>query len=104
MKLQDFAKVVRSKNSGPFEITFDIIFKNHEDYTHFIDSNVLTREIFAKLYKINPEEIITFENFDAANGIKITIKRPWSQGSIGESDMHGSQQYINLLSIEVPNI
>ena len=30
--LRDIAKVVRSKNAGPFEITLDIIFKNREDF------------------------------------------------------------------------
>ena len=30
--LRDIAKVVRSKNAGPFEITLDIVFKNREDF------------------------------------------------------------------------
>lgn len=102
MKLMDLARVVRSKNSGPFEITFDIIFNNAEDFHAFVDSRVLTKESFAALYHIEPEDIITFEHFPPAFGIKITIPRPWPQGSIGESDMHGSQQYSNLLTIDVP--
>ncbi len=32
MKLYDVAKILRSKNSGPFELTFDIIFDNEQDY------------------------------------------------------------------------
>lgn len=102
MKLQEYARIIRSKNSGPFELTFDILFDTLEDYEHFVDSKVLTREIFAELYQIDPEDIITFEQFKPARGIKITIPRPWPQGSVGESDMHGSQQYANLLTIEVP--
>lgn len=102
MKLKDLAQVIRSKNSGPYELTFDIIFKQLEDYHYFIDSQVLTRESFASLYQINPEDIITFEGFEPARGFKITIPRPWAQGSVGESDMHGSQQYANLLLIELP--
>ncbi|MFD2728787.1 DUF4387 domain-containing protein [Enterococcus camelliae] len=102
MNLQELAKVVRSKNSGPFELTFDIIFDNATDYRRFIASKVLTKESFAKLYQIQPEEIITFEQFDPAFGVKITIPRPWPQGSVGESDMHGSQQYAPLLTLEIP--
>lgn len=102
MKLQDYARIIRSKNSGPFELTFDILFDSLEDYEHFVDSKVLTKEIFAELYQIDPKDIITFEQFKPARGIKITIPRPWPQGSVGESDMHGSQQYANLLTIEVP--
>ena len=30
--LREIAKVVRSKNAGPFEITLDIIFKSREDF------------------------------------------------------------------------
>ncbi len=102
MLLQEYAQVIRSKNSGPFELTIDIIFKSLEDYRHFEKSGILTLEKVAELYQMKQEEIINFEYFEAARGIKITIPRPWSQGSIGESDMHGSQQYANLLSVEVP--
>lgn len=31
-KLIDIASVIRSKNSGPYELTFDIIFKDVEMY------------------------------------------------------------------------
>ena len=99
MKLKDFAQVIRSKNSGPFEITFDIIFKSEADYNHFKNSQALTKESFATLYHLSPEDVITFEYFDPARCLKITIPRPWAQGSIGESDMHGSQQYAPLLDI-----
>lgn len=103
MKLQEFAQVVRSKNSGPFEITFDILFKNREDYVYFVGQNILTEASFAELYQIKVEDIINFELFEAANGIKITIPRPWPQGTFGESDMHGSQQYANLMTLEIPD-
>ncbi|MDT2815952.1 DUF4387 domain-containing protein [Vagococcus carniphilus] len=102
MLLQEYAQVIRSKNSGPFELTIDIIFKSLEDYQFFKEKELLTIEKVAELYQMKQEEIINFEYFEAARGIKITIPRPWNQGSIGESDMHGSQQYANLLSVEVP--
>jgi len=43
IKLQDYARVIRSKNSGPFELTFDILFANLEDYEHFVSNKVLTK-------------------------------------------------------------
>lgn len=100
--LKEIAQVIRSKNSGPFEITFDIIFKSLADYQQFLESGALTPGIVAELYQVPEEDIITFEGFEAARGIKITLPRPWQQGSIGESDMHGSQQYALLLDIQVP--
>ena len=30
MKLWQLTKLIRSKNSGPFELTFDVIFKDRE--------------------------------------------------------------------------
>ena len=30
--LKEIAKIIRSKNAGPFEITMDIIFKSVEEY------------------------------------------------------------------------
>ena len=30
--LRDIAKVIRSKNSGPFEVTFDVIFDDDDAY------------------------------------------------------------------------
>ena len=32
VRLRDLAKVIRSKNSGPFEITFDVIFAESAPY------------------------------------------------------------------------
>ncbi len=31
-KLRDVASVIRSKNSGPYELTFDVIFRDPETY------------------------------------------------------------------------
>ena len=32
MKLRDIASVIRTKNSGPYELTMDIMFKEEELY------------------------------------------------------------------------
>ena len=40
-KLKELAKVIRSKNSGPYEITFDIMFPNKENYERVKNSGVL---------------------------------------------------------------
>ena len=36
--LGELAKVLRSKNSGPFEITLDALFDDNEKYHHVKDS------------------------------------------------------------------
>lgn len=100
--LKDYAKIIRSKNSGPFEMTMDIIFKSREDFEYFLSTGVLTRELVSKLYHVPVEKIVTFESFPAANAIKITLPRHRSQGSIGETDMHAAQQHVPLTTIEFP--
>jgi len=39
-KLWQRAKLIRSKNSGPFELTFDIIFKTRADYETARDAGI----------------------------------------------------------------
>ena len=75
LPLKDIAKVVRSKNAGPFEITFDIIFKTREDYEAVKASGVITKQLFSELYDVPTQHIITFVYFDAAHAIKATIPR-----------------------------
>ena len=43
-KLVDIAKVLRSKNSGPFEITLDILFDKKENYDRTVSSNVINED------------------------------------------------------------
>ncbi|MGB9813214.1 MAG: DUF4387 domain-containing protein [Thermovenabulum sp.] len=100
--LKDIAKVLRSKNSGPFEMTLDIIFKNKEDYEKIKRLGIINEDLISKIYNIEKEKIITFVYFDAANAIKITIPRLRPQGTVGETDMHAAQQHVPLMFVEVP--
>jgi hypothetical protein len=102
VSLKDIAKVVRSKNAGPFEITFDVIFKTREDYEAVKATGIITRELISKLYDVPTQRIVTFLYFDAANAIKATIPRPRPQGSIGEIDMHAAQQHVPLMNVLIP--
>ena len=100
--LREIAKVVRSKNAGPFEITLDIIFKNRADFDAVKESGVITRELISELYNVPTQSIITFGFFDLVNAVKITLPRPRAQGGIGETDMHAAQQHAPLQEIRVP--
>ena len=100
--LKDIAKVIRSKNAGPFEITFDIVFKTKGDYEAVKATGVIRKELFSKMYNVPLEKIITFGYFDLVNAIKVTIPRPRPQGSIGETDMHAAQQHVPLQNIMIP--
>lgn len=100
--MRDVASVVRSKNSGPFELTFDIMFDDEKHYQRVKKANVLTNETIKKLYQIKDEDIVVNMYFDPALAWKCTIRRPWAQGSVGERDTLGTAQHAPLLSVAVP--
>ena len=60
------------------------------------------RESVASLYGISPERIFQFVEYRPGNAIKISIRREFSSGDVGESDVYGCQQYIPLLDIPIP--
>ena len=100
--LRQLAKVVRSKNSGPFEITFDVIFDTDERYEQVKQSGILTEALICRLYSVTPDDIVTLMFFDPARAFKLTLKRAWAQGTVGERDTFGAQQHAPLLSVEIP--
>ena len=102
VKLVDLAKTIRSKNAGTDRITFDIIFREKDNYDLVRNSGALTRETVAKLYGIPMERIVDFVEFDPAYAIKFTINRLRPSGSFGEGDVFGCQQYPPLLDVEIP--
>ncbi len=99
-KLFDVAEVIRSKNAGPYEITFDIIFKDVEMYKKIVDAKIFNACDFAKLYAIDEKDVIKIVNFSPANAIKITIVRPICSGDLGETDVYGAQLHYPLLKFE----
>jgi hypothetical protein len=101
-KLVDLAKTIRSKNAGTDKITFDIIFREKENYELVKKSGALTRRTMAALFNIPDERISDFMEFDPAYAIKFTIRRREPSGSPGDSDIFGCQQYPPLLDIDVP--
>ena len=102
LKITDMASVIRSKNSGPYELTFDIIFKDRANFQLARSSGVFTKNLFAGLYGIENGSVLNVVEFEQANAIKATIVRPVVSGSPGDSDVYGAQQHAPLLDIEVP--
>lgn len=97
------AQIIRSKNSGPFELTLDILFDDRATYDRVVRSNVLNRETVKQLYQLNDEDIVVLMFFEPALAWKCTFVRPWPQGSVGERDTFGTQQHAPLLNIIVPS-
>ncbi|MBS2970649.1 DUF4387 domain-containing protein [Metabacillus sp. KIGAM252] len=99
--LYELAKVIRSKNSGPFELTLDILFDSAGTYERVKNSGEMTPAAISKLYGIDESQIHHFVFFDQALGIKITMARTVSSGTIGDRDVYGAQQHAPLFSIEI---
>ena len=99
-KLTDLADVIRSKNSGPYELTFDVIFKDFAMYKKVAQAKLFNASMFAKLYGIEENTVMEIVNFDPAKAIKITIERPICSGNLGESDVYGAQQHAPLMGLE----
>lgn len=100
-KLHQLAKTIRSKNAGVNKITFDVIFRNRAEYERVKRAKVLSRESIARLYRIGPERISDFVEYDPAYAIKFTIYRLQPSGCAGDGDIFGAQQYAPLLDLEV---
>jgi hypothetical protein len=100
--LANLAKVLRSKNSGPFELTLDILFDDVQTYRRVLCAKVLTKERIARLYRIHPEDISVIAPFDKALGIKITFQRQVSSGTLGDRDVYGAQQHAPLMNLMIP--
>jgi Domain of unknown function (DUF4387) len=100
MKLASLATLIRSKNAGPFSLTFDIMFSDEASYLRVKRSGALSANMFAKLYHCGPETVRFFE-CDNALAFKFSMPRPISQGDLGDGDLHGGQQFAPLMEIEV---
>jgi hypothetical protein len=101
MKLFDAAAVLRSKNSGPFEITVDALFTDPKIYYRVKDSGMINKERVSQLYNITPENITHIVFFDQALGFKITFARKVSSGTFLDRDVYGAQQHAPLMELEI---
>jgi hypothetical protein len=99
--LANLARLIRSKNAGPFELTFDIMFEDEKTYERVKRSGAVSREVIAQCYGL-PASDVKFFLCDNALAIKASIPRPYFQGDPRDSDGHGGQQYAPLMEIEIP--
>jgi hypothetical protein len=98
-KLVDITDIIRSKNSGPYELTIDLMFSTFDFYKKVCAAKVINEKLVCELYKITPQDIINIIEFDPAKAIKVTIKRPICSGDPGETDVYGAQQHGPFLNL-----
>jgi hypothetical protein len=99
--LADIAEQVRSKNAGPFWITFDVFLRTAEDYRRAADSPLTDPAVIAATYAV-PQPSVRVFLLPHLHAVKISFPRPVTQGSPADRDMHAGQQYVPLLDLPIP--
>ena len=100
-KLRDLTKVLRSKNAGPFSITYDIMFKTEDQFRRAEVSGVFTPARIGKAIKY-PDNAVRIVFFAPAWAIKITVPRRYASGAFDDTDVFGCQQHAPLLDLDIP--
>ena len=99
--LGTLARLIRSKNAGPFELTLDVVFDERSMYERVRATGVLGPALFARLYHVREEDVL-FSEYPAGNAFKATIPRLIASGDVGDTDVYGAQQHAPLLDVEIP--
>ena len=99
--LGELAKLIRSKNAGPFWITFDIMFDSEDDYNRTVNANIVTKPWIARTWQRDEAEIVLVA-LPQARAIKFSFPRRPIQGDPGEMDQYAGQQYAPLIDLEIP--
>lgn len=102
-RLDEIARIIRSKNAGPFLVTLDVLFDETETFDAAVASGCLSEDNVRRVY--GPEaDVLAIHAHRAAKGIKIVLKRQHSAGSFLDNDLYGAQQHVPLYDIEVDAI
>ena len=94
----DVAAYVRSKNAGPFWVTIDVICSEAAAYEELCRSNALSPQSIAKLYGIEPGEVLVF-HAPQLRVLKVSFPRTVPQGSAHDRDCHAGQYFVALLAL-----
>lgn len=99
--LGELAEVVRSKNAGPFIVTFDILFGDEETFEAVRSAGMLNRQAVCRLYGVSDNELLGFDFYPFARAVKFSLRRPVGSGGPRDADVYGAQQHAPLLDLAV---
>lgn len=99
--LGNLAKIIRSKNAGPFRLTFDILFEKQEAFDAVERSGVITKQNVAMAFGISDDAVSSLFVVPTGKAFKITLRRPVDQCALGETDVYGCQQHVPLMDMLV---
>jgi hypothetical protein len=99
--IKDIAKVCKSKNAGPFDLTIDLVFDDDATFERVRATGVLGPALFARLYNVAEADVL-FTPYPAGRAFKATLPRLVPAGEIGDTDVYGAQQHAPLLDVDIP--
>jgi hypothetical protein len=99
--LKDVLTSARSKNAGPFSVSFDLFFPDLATFELVRDANVLDPEVIGPMYNL-PAEKVKVHHFQPALAVKISVPRATPGGSPDDTDVAGGQQFAPLLDLPLP--
>jgi hypothetical protein len=99
-ELWQFTKLIRSKNAGPFELTFDIIFKDRESFDEVLRSGRLSSETISQLYGVDRGQI-RFSAIEELLAVKISMPRRVFSGDVMDTDIYGGQFHGPLVRLPI---
>jgi hypothetical protein len=92
--------MVRSKNAGPFWITFDVFLRSDQEFERVSSPEVISPEVIGTLYKVDPATVKIYR-ISSLRSVKISFPRPVPQGSFYDRDMHSGQQHVPLSELSL---
>lgn len=99
-KLSELARLIRSKNAGPFQQTLDIMFEAPEYYQRVKEQDAVSAAVVSARYGLR-EQDVRVVYYDAAYAVKVAFPRMIAAGDIGSTDVFGAQQHAPMLDIEI---
>lgn len=99
-KLSEIARYVRSKAAGPFWLTVDVFFADEASFILYKDSVGLAADSVGAVLNLPPGQVKRMEAPDIWV-LKFSYPRARPQGGTLERDMHGGQQYVPLLDLQI---
>ncbi len=99
-ELWHLTKLIRSKNAGPFDLTFDIMFKDRAGYEQVVKCKTISPAVIAELYGVAAERVRFFEIPEILT-IKFSIPRKEFSGDVRDTDIYGGQFHGPLVRLRV---
>lgn len=99
-KLSEVCRYIRSKNAGPFWITVDLFFHDDAAFARHAGALQLQPESLAAIFGVRPDQVGCYPVPDLAV-LKISYPRKDPQGGMIERDLHGGQQYVRIVDLEL---